>query len=259
MPIDPVQGMHLLVEQNTKARELLNSPITAKDFDSWVLLTENYLKKAFGPDSDNVSRVLDHTRHFFISLDHDENWWAEDRADRLKSIVAANESLITVLETEVKLSITTKLDPAPNILLHRVFVVHGHDDAVLYQTARLLENLKLDAVVLREQPNQGRTVIEKFEDYSDVAFAVVPLTPDDVGGKSGSELQGRARQNVIFELGYFIAKLGRERVCALYLPTVEIPSDYPVLYVPFDDKGSWRFELAKEMKAAGLTINMDLI
>lgn len=113
-------------------------------------------------------------------------------------------------------------------------------------------------MVLREQPNQGRTVIEKFEDYSDVGFAVILLTPDDLGGKSASELLPRARQNVIFELGYFLAKLGRDRVCALHVPTLEIPSDYPVLYVPFDDQGGWKIELAKEMKAAELNIDMNL-
>ena len=115
----------------------------------------------------------------------------------------------------------------------------------------------MDVVVLREQPNEGRTVIEKFEDYSDVGFAVVLLTPDDVGGKSASELLPRARQNVIFELGYFLAELGRNRVCALHVPALEIPSDYPVLYVPFDEKGGWRFELAKELRAAGLSIGMN--
>ena len=116
--------------------------------------------------------------------------------------------------------------------------------------------------ILREQPNRGRTIIEKFEDYADVGFAVVLLTPDDRGGTiSGKpeKYMPRARQNVIFELGYFIGRLTRNRVCALYAAGVEIPSDYNgVLFIELDDKGAWKLEVAKEMKAAGLDIDMNL-
>jgi len=140
-------------------------------------------------------------------------------------------------------------------------LVHGHDEAVLHETARFLEKLAQDIVILREQPHSGRTIIEKFEDYSDVGFAIVLLTPDDRAGIASAayeEQKPRARQNVIFELGYFIGRLGRNRVCALYRPGGEIPSDYSgVLYVELDERGGWRLELAKEMKAAGLPIDMN--
>lgn len=255
--VDPVGGIALLVDQINKARELSNSPVSGNDYDSWVLLTENYLRMAFGSESDNVSRVLAYGRHIIYPTGKGETWWANDRAERLKSMVRAMESLVVLLETEARLAGSTQLDPTTPTSLNRVFLVHGHNNEVLQETARFLEKLKLDVVVLREQPNQGRTVIEKFEDYADVGFAVVLLTPDDVGGESSSELQGRARQNVIFELGYFLAKLGRDRVCVLHVPTLEIPSDYPVLYVPFDD--NWRLALAKEMRAARLDIDMNLV
>jgi hypothetical protein len=65
---------------------------------------------------------------------------------------------------------------------HRVFLVHGHDQAVLQEVARFLERLDQDVIILREQPNRGRTIIEKFEDYGDVGFAVILLTPDYRGG-----------------------------------------------------------------------------
>jgi predicted nucleotide-binding protein len=119
----------------------------------------------------------------------------------------------------------------------KVFVVHGHDDAALQAVARFLEKLKLEATVLREQPDQGRTIIEKFEDYaSEVGFAVVLLTPDDLTGAAATPLQtSRARQNVIFELGYFVGKLGRGRACLLRKGEVEIPSDlYGVIYSEMD-------------------------
>jgi predicted nucleotide-binding protein len=139
--------------------------------------------------------------------------------------------------------------------------VHGHDDAALHQVARFLERLRLDAIVLREQPNQGRTIIEKFEDYSDVRFAVVLLTPDDRGGPAlatSDTHQPRARQNVILELGYFLGRLGRDHVCALYSHGVEIPSDCSgVLYVALDSAGGWRLALAKELQAARLSVDMN--
>ncbi len=98
----------------------------------------------------------------------------------------------------------------------RVFVVHGHDEAPREMVARFLEKLGLVAVILHEQASRGRTVIEKVEEHGDVAFAVVLLTPDDEGrSRGGGELMPRARQNVVLELGYFLARLGRDRVCAL--------------------------------------------
>jgi predicted nucleotide-binding protein len=90
-----------------------------------------------------------------------------------------------------------------------------------------LRRFRCEAIVLMEQPNKGLTIIEKFEDSADeVGFAVVLLTPDDVGGIAAQDSQStRARQNVIFELGYFSGKLGRGKVCLLRKGIVEIPSD----------------------------------
>ena len=126
--------------------------------------------------------------------------------------------------------------------------------------ARFLEKLRLDPIILHEQPSMGRTVIEKFEAHADVGFAVVLLTPDDMGGlASGGEVKPRARQNVILELGYFIGSLGRAKVCALYVEGVEIPSDiHGVLYVSYDAAGGWRLKLASEIRAAGLPVDMNL-
>ena len=142
----------------------------------------------------------------------------------------------------------------------KVFVVHGHDDGIKETVARFLSKLELEPVVLHEQPNRGRTIIEKFEDHSDVAFAVVLFTPDDVGYPAGDVTQSkpRARQNVVLELGFFMAALGRERVCVLYKSGVEVPSDYSgVLYQELDVQGAWRFRLAREIKAAGIDIDLN--
>ena len=159
----------------------------------------------------------------------------------------------------------TKSHPPPTRTIatdtRRVFLVHGHDEAAREKVARFLEKLEFEVIILHEQPNMGRTIIEKFSDYSDVAYAVVLLTPDDIGGAKGTntnQLAARARPNVLFELGYFIGKLGRDRVCALHETGVEILSDYSgVLYVTLDVTNAWRLYLAKEMKAAGLPVDMN--
>lgn len=151
--------------------------------------------------------------------------------------------------------------PTNHPLSNHVFIVHGHDTLSKVEVARTLERLKLTPIVLHEQPNEGRTIIEKFErDASKASFAVVLLTPDDEGHPIGkpSETRKRARQNVVLELGYFSGFLGRARVCVLYRGDVEVPSDYlGVLYVPLDDAGAWRFTLAKELKQAGLTVDLN--
>jgi len=141
-----------------------------------------------------------------------------------------------------------------------VFIVHGHDEAAKEAVARFLQRLDLNPVILHEQPNVGRTIIEKFETYANVGFAVVLLTADDVGAsrEKPGDLSPRARQNVIFEMGFFVGRLGRSRVCVLYQEGVELPSDVEgLLYVPWDGKGAWRLELAREIKASGIDVDLN--
>jgi predicted nucleotide-binding protein len=142
----------------------------------------------------------------------------------------------------------------------KVFVVHGHDNALKEAVARFLEKLGLGAVILHEQPNRGKTLIEKFEAHGDgVAFAVVLLTPDDVSGVAASnEQHPRPRQNVVFELGYFFGRLGRERVAAIVLSSsVERPADVDGLVYIDGSNDSWKLLLARELQAAGLPVDMN--
>lgn len=142
---------------------------------------------------------------------------------------------------------------------NRVFIVHGHAGGPREAVARFLERFKLQPVILHEQPNQGRTLIEKFEANADVGFAIVLLTPDDVGGAVGQEQQQqRARQNVILELGYFIGRLGRARVCALKVGAVELPSDIlGVVWTPFDETEAWKLLLGRELRNAGYEVDLN--
>lgn len=139
----------------------------------------------------------------------------------------------------------------------QIFVVHGHDHARLHELVRLLERTtERNVVVLREQPNRGRTIIEKFEDYAAAtSFAVVLLTADDLGrARTEDEDRGRARQNVVFESGFFVAKLGRGRVAMMHDPGVELPSDLAgILYIPLD--GDWKLQLSSELEEAGVNVD----
>jgi predicted nucleotide-binding protein len=143
----------------------------------------------------------------------------------------------------------------------KVFLTHGHADAIRESVARFLEKLGLAVIILHEQPGKGRPIIEKFSDYADVSFAVVLLTADDRGGKltaPKSKLRLRARQNVILELGFFLGRLGQDKVCSLYEDGVELPSNFRgVEYVPLDNLGAWKLKLAKELKAAGINVDLN--
>jgi predicted nucleotide-binding protein len=152
---------------------------------------------------------------------------------------------------------TSTISPAHN---RKVFVVHGREEGPREAVARFLERLGFQPIILHEQANQGRTVIEKVEDHSDVGFAVIILTPDDMGNLKGEEPQPRARQNVLLELGYFIGKLTRKRVCTLKVGELEIPSDWRgVVDQPYDAGGGWRQTLARELDAAEYEVDWNKV
>jgi predicted nucleotide-binding protein len=142
----------------------------------------------------------------------------------------------------------------------RVFIVHGHDTNRREAVARFVERLGFEAVILADQPDQGRTIIEKFEAHTDVDYAIVVMTPDDMGGAKGGRAQARPRQNVVFEHGFFIGLLGRRKVAALVVGDIEKPSDLSgVLYISWDDAGAWHTRLARERKAVGLPVDMNRV
>jgi hypothetical protein len=140
-----------------------------------------------------------------------------------------------------------------------IFIVHGHDGPAKIEVTLLVKRAGLNPVILHEQPNAGRTIIEKFETHGGSAgFAIVLLTPDDVGGSDATTLGPRVRQNVIGEMFWFAGKLGRARVCALKKGDVDMPSDFAsVGYTEMDDRGAWKHELLRELKAAGYKIDWE--
>ena len=156
-------------------------------------------------------------------------------------------------------AIQVRIARKPSLENKRVFIVHGHDDLLKTKTARFIEKLGFDAVILHEQASKGMTIIEKIEANTDVGFAIVLYTGDDRGNTEASaakgELNARARQNVVFEHGYLVAKLTRSHVVPLVSGRMELPSDISgIVYV---DDANWQIEIAKEMKAAGYAIDFN--
>ncbi|MGJ0848775.1 TIR domain-containing protein [Tissierella praeacuta] len=145
----------------------------------------------------------------------------------------------------------------------KIFIVHGHDDAMKESVARVVERFGIEAIILHERTDKGRHIMEKLEGESkDVGFAIVLLSGDDIcySGFMPDKQRTRARQNVVFELGYFIGKLGKDRVLSLYTQdkNFEMPSDYSgVLYTEYDATGMWKYKLGKELKSSGYDIDLN--
>jgi len=146
---------------------------------------------------------------------------------------------------------------------NEIFIVHGHDEEMKQTVARTLEALKLQPIILHEQSNQGATIIEKFEKNANVQFAIILLSPDDMAYKkteSSEKAKPRARQNVIFEFGYFIGKLSRAQVFVLKQDDkkdkLELPTDIlGITYTPYDSGDSWKLKLVQALKATGYSVD----
>lgn len=154
--------------------------------------------------------------------------------------------------------ISPNVDVKNNITVNnKVFIVHGHDGELKEKVARRLEQQGIEAIILSEQANRGRTIIEKIEAYSDVHVAIALFTQDDIGAvkeEKGNE-KYRARQNVVFEAGYFMGYLGRENVIMIAEENLEIPGDLSGMV--YTTKDNWEFEMLKELNAAGMKIDMN--
>jgi len=170
------------------------------------------------------------------------------------------DSLIERLEIIPQLENKTSEKPSNHKDNSKIFIVHGHDELAKTQVARFIEKLGLKPIILHEQASSSQTIIEKIESYTDVGFGVVLYTPCDKGAKESEtdSLKNRARQNVVFEHGFLIGKLGRNNVCPIVKGTVETPNDISgIVYTPMDGI-EWQISLARELRKAGYNIDMNL-
>jgi predicted nucleotide-binding protein len=230
--------------------------------------TEMAIRKAFGDKShylDNLKKIRFEPAMFTTSTppSYFERYFA-----------SGVEDLTTLLRTmleDVQLGDMASAPLPPqsvNLKLNQskdVFIVHGHNEAMKQGVARAVEKLGLNAVILHEQASKGRTIIEKFDAHTDVAFAIILLSADDLAyskAESPNMAKLRARQNVVFEMGFFIGKLGRERVLSLYetFENFDLPSDYSgVVLTPYDSNGAWQYILIRELKAIGISVDANAL
>lgn len=254
-----MDGFELITQLKQQLSELPYQDSTK--LDALRRRADMIIRNLFGPTSkylEDLRQISFHPMVIPSSEILDRRSWKSGREEL--------ENLFNTMEEELRLFQNTSKQENESTRVpsgNRIFIVHGHDDEMKQHIARVITQLGLDPIILHEKPNQGRTIIEKFSDYSEVAFAVVLLSPDDLARKRNDapdEVKSRARQNVVLELGYFLGKLGRNRVVALYREesNFEMPSDYSgVLFVPFDSAGRWQFDLARELKAVGFNIDVN--
>jgi predicted nucleotide-binding protein len=165
-------------------------------------------------------------------------------------------------EIPVTISLENKGGKISDLDKNNVFIVHGHDNEAKLEMARFLEKAGLNPIILHEQASSNNTIIEKIEAYSNVGYAVILYTPCDVGSKNEDEvnLSPRARQNVVFEHGYFIGHLGRSRVSAFMKGNIEKPNDISgVVYTDLDTAGAWKMSLLKELKKIGYQVKSEAL
>ena len=264
---------------NAKAIENLNKLISeipgigrnSSEHTRWLANVLRILDEKFGADSQYSSTIRSFPwketgSRIYSGYDISQQIQRDNQSafrrqmGQAKGIIQSAIDALTemIAESEEETAPKNNVSPRGSYDPKKVFIVHGHNETVKQSVARTLENMGLTPIILAEQPDRGRTVIEKFENEgNDVGFAVVLLTADDKGRKNKARaLQSRARQNVVFEMGYFMALLGRERVMLLLQDGVEEPSDLKgIVYTKLDKDGAWQYRLVKELREQGYDVS----
>jgi predicted nucleotide-binding protein len=254
----------------SKARkiELLKQQIEASkngdpdDFSEWETTTETILRHTVGEGSPALTSFRGNTYHLGMWTDlTPQSAFDDARRAGVRRAMGYLRAAITEVELQDEDAPETPVQAAASDDAERtdIFIVHGRNVERKETVARFLRNLTgIEPVILHEQVSGSSTIIEKLERYAASAgFAVILATGDDMGreAKAGSD-RPRARQNVIFEWGYFFALLGRERVVLLYDNGVETPSDLDgIVYIEVDTRGAWKIDLTREIEAAGFSVD----
>jgi predicted nucleotide-binding protein len=233
-------------------------------FDGYFLKTSD-VKRLVVKTTEKTTKELskyenDHMSPNIIIFISDEMIVSYDKytTDITKEILAEAKTLINAPKENTS-KVTSNIIRAKETMFKQVFIVHGRDELAKTEVARFVEKLGLKAVILHEQENLGMTIIEKIERFTNVDFGIVLYTPCDVGTIKGEQdFKPRARQNVVFEHGFLIGKLGRNKVCALVKDNVEIPNDISgLVYISMDKSKAWELSIAKEMKKIGYEIDLN--
>ena len=259
------QGMELKQRQ-VGTREALDE--FSNSYDKWDRFNSELLRRIF--TTDEAAKEYDYWGVGIISLR--EPALGERIADVYKDIDKKTHRLDSIVERLELIPLSSQLAPTEPVRLSsilpktkKVFVVHGHDEIAKTGLEVFLHEIGLEPIVLHRQADVGLTVIEKFEKHSDVGYAFILLTPDEVAYLASDETKAdaerkkelRARPNVIFEFGYFIGKLGRSKVCCLYTGAVSLPSDVNGMIYKRYDKSieEVAYSVIKDLKASGYEVD----
>lgn len=248
--------------------KLLNRPIANQsglddlkhDFGRWSSYNESLLQKIFEDQS-----IVDEycmTGPVIVLPHRSIRLYVEEKQ---KHISASINNLVSIRErlelyegaTNQAVNAEQKEKELPN---RKVFVVHGHDKGKRLAVEKFLEKLKLMPIVLQDQPGGSKALIEELVKHGDVAAALVIYTPDDEGrlAQGNHDLESRARENVVLELGYFIGRIGRDNVFVLLAHGIDLPSDFKgVRYTLIDDTDGWQMTTARNLKDSGLDIDVN--
>ena len=239
---------------------LFDTPVPGDEYTNF-----NYSRLTYD-DADNILIENPHVSDIHEYRIHDYQAAMEDSINSLKGICERLELYYEPAETSQSTSVNERVSDVPQSTFGgKVFIIYGRDDGVKGDVALFVRDLELKEIILDRRPNEGLiAILDKFEREAKKAdFAIALLTPDDVGalkGEADDQIKPRARQNVIFELGYFIKALGREKVCLLITGELENPSDLDgILYVSMNSPNGWHLPLATEMKRAGLTVDLNTL
>jgi predicted nucleotide-binding protein len=235
-----------------------------RDFSDWSDYNSEFLKQSFNKEYNEYKKSYDDSGNFIGIMQREKSPAIElqnfkdrihSKIDNLKKLKTKSE----LLKTNVKESLEVKVLKT-ELNKNEVFIVHGHDEEAKTKTARFIEKLGFKPIILHEQASSSQTVIEKIETYSNVGFGIVLYTPCDVGAKKDENpnYKNRARQNVVFEHGFLIGKIGRENVCALIKDEIETPNDISgVVYIKMDNEEAWHLKLARELRNSGYEVDMN--
>lgn len=238
---------------------LIDKQVTASDteFQAWKICAGRFLVRKYGVDSSEYTSFANISFSF-------RAYWANTPCYEFvekckKGLEIAKAVFLKYLEELKEENVTPIPEKALSVGFDfsKVFIVHGHDGELKHSVASIIEKQGIEPVILSEQTNRGRTIIEKFEEYSDVGGAICLFTSDDLGrSKKDNQEQARARQNVVFETGYFMGKLGRKHTIIIADKGVDMPSDLSgVVYT--DANMDWRVAVLKELEQMGYTIDLN--
>lgn len=250
--MNDLDKLRKLIQQ---ADELLTQNVTTSlpEFSAWHLNVKRFLEHKFGKESTETKKFDKTYFHPVAFIDQPKSEWIKCCKAGITETKVILQTYLEEME-ESQNSLNENKDNH-NIDLTRVFIVHGHNGEIKQKVARLVEQQNIKPIILDEQVNAGKTIIEKFEQHSNVGAAICLFTADDNGkANQETEYKKRARQNVVLETGFFMGKLGRERLVIIAENGIELPSDMQgVVYI----NNNWEFAMLKELKNMGFDIDMN--